>query len=399
MSDNLKISNPVFTKGQNLWRIRIYNNGKLIKTIRSKDKTETEKRAKEYAKLIDKKINIDWQKASVNDLIEDFISTNKENWEISTYNWYYDILKHIKNNIGEENLWDITTEDLNWLLKDLAKNNPNTGRPASKRLLFCVTNVTKQLFKYAAGKRYIEYDPAVTVKTPKRIISDEEETERKGTRVLTLEEIGWIIYTPHELQTANMIMLYTGMRSEELLALQWKDINIKEKTITVNKAVKYDKDKPYLGKTKTGKKRTVIMPPDLYEHIKKVYPKKELDKLVVCNSKGEYFSKSGWRSKYKSYIKDLDVLYSGKGIKKYSPYYEQTIQGWSPYSLRHTSSTYGALFGVNKKQLADNQGHDEKTMNKFYEGELFELRKKEIEKVSFKEIAVKPDTESKKAAS
>lgn len=373
-----------YSEAEQKWKHHITVNGKRITTLRANSKQELEKLVKEKEAQINKKINFDWKKASVNDLIKLFVEENKESWEKSTYNWYDAMLKHLEREIGKMKIWDVTTDDLNRMLKQLSKNNPNTDEPSSKRLIFCLANITRQVFKMAYAKRLIEYDPAAVLKTPKQ--SNKSGKEKQGTRVLTLKEIGWIINTPHELQTANMIMLYTGMRSEELLALKWNDIDIKNRTINVNKALKYDGDKPYLGSTKTGKERTVLMPPDLYDYLKGVYPKKKKDALVVCNSKGEYYSKSGWRSKYKSYIKDLDIRYGGKFKSKCSPHYQQTIQGWTPYSLRHTSSTYGAVFGVNRKQLADNQGHDLATMQKYYEGDLLELRKKEIEKISYKKI-------------
>lgn len=377
-----------YSESEQKWKHYITVNGKRLKTVRADSEEELKKKIKKEEELINKKINFDWKKANVTDLIILFKEENKDNWEKSTYNWYKSILNHIENSIGKNKLWNVTADDLSKMLKSLAVCNPNTDKPASKRMLSCVANVTRQIFKTAYSKRLIEFDPSDNLKVPKQA---KTESTRQGTRVLTKEEIGWIIYTPHELQTANLIMLYTGMRSEELLALRWNDINIKEGTININKALKFNNNKPYLGTTKTGKDRIVIMPPDLLEHMKKVYPKKsERDKLVVANSRGEYFSKSRWRSKYESYIKDLDILYGGKFTSKCNPHYKQTIRGWTPYSLRHTSSTYGAAFGVDKKQLADNQGHDQATMQKYYEGDLFELRKKEIEKISFSGIAEKP---------
>ena len=51
----------------------------------------------------------------------------------------------------------------------------------------------------------------------------------------------------------------------------------------------------------------------------------------------------------------------------------------------------GDKFGVNKKQLADNQGHDEETMERYYEDSILDERRKEISKVSYKNMLSKPE--------
>lgn len=48
------------------------------------------------------------------------------------------------------------------------------------------------------------------------------------------------------------LMLYTGLRRGEMLALKWADIDIENKLINVNKAVEYINNQPHLKTTKTS---------------------------------------------------------------------------------------------------------------------------------------------------
>lgn len=60
---------------------------------------------------------------------------------------------------------------------------------------------------------------------------------KKERRALTEIEIKRIIEFKHRCQLPAMIMLFSGLRRGELIALQWLDIDLVNKTITVNKSV------------------------------------------------------------------------------------------------------------------------------------------------------------------
>ena len=349
--------------------------------------TQKEANAKkaEFDRKLQARINFDWEKATISHMIDEWLSENEDRWERSTYEWYVNMTKHIKRDIGSLKLWDVTARQLNSFLKALAKRNPNTGKPAGKKLVKSIKHILKTSFGWAVANNYLERDPTVALLLPKTSASN-----TSGSRCLELKEIQWILYTPHKMQMPSVIMLYTGMRPEEVLALKNSDINLEKGVIYVNKAVKYSRNAPYIGETKTGVNRVVVMPPELIEFLKGIGIESN-DKLLVPDSDGKLYHKTNWQRKYKSYITDLDILYGGKFKSKFDPNYVQTIKGWTPYCLRHTSSTMGGLFGVNKKQLADNQGHDEETMTRYYEDSVIEARRKEIAKIAYKNILSKPE--------
>ncbi len=372
----------------------VYVNGKRVGTVRGNTQPETKKKAQAMEKEFSKMLVPEWRNKKVQDLTEVFLERKKKK-ERSTYRWYENMVKHIDDNIGDMKLRNVTSEDLEELLDDLAKKNQTTGKPTKQKTLSHVTNTIKQVFKFAADKNFIDVDPAKTLEVPKekevpKKLRSEEENEKEKlprNRCLSEEEIGWILNTPHKLQTANMILLYTGMRPEELLALRWKDINLKKGCILIDKALKYDGNKPYVGDTKTNKIRVVVIPQELLDYLVGVYPKDKPNALVVSNSKGKYLTKSAWRQMYHSYIIDLDIKYGGKFKTKFHKHYKMTIHEWTPYALRHTSTTYGAKeFRIAKKELAENQGHTEETMTKYYEGEMLKIRREEINKVTFKKL-------------
>lgn len=63
-------------------------------------------------------------------------------------------------------------------------------------------------------------------------------------RALTDEEQRWIWDTPHRGQPVAVIMILSGLRRGELAALTWNDVDLKGRTITVNKTMEYPPNQP-----------------------------------------------------------------------------------------------------------------------------------------------------------
>ena len=51
---------------------------------------------------------------------------------------------------------------------------------------------------------------------------------------MTAQEQLWVVSTEHRAQLPAMIMMFAGLRLGECLGLQWRDINLTERTIDVH---------------------------------------------------------------------------------------------------------------------------------------------------------------------
>ena len=65
-----------------------------------------------------------------------------------------------------------------------------------------------------------------------------------------------------ETRMAFLLLYWTGMRIGELLALTYNDINLEEKTISINKSYQRLKGKDMITQPKTPKSIRVITMPD-----------------------------------------------------------------------------------------------------------------------------------------
>lgn len=270
----------------------------------------------------------------------------------------------------------IRTCDIQEIILDLA----TCDRPLSEKTLKDVKSIARQTFQIAIENRVLDYNPVDAVRVP-RI---PKESER---RALTEEERNWIETTPHRAQTAAMIMLYAGLRRGELIPLTWQDIDLNERTISINKFVEFIKGQPVVksyGKSKKAK-RVVHIPIKLAEYLNSVDRKG----LLVClSAQNTMLSQSAWRRMWSSYLIELNYRHgdfsnfiSGKPKSKYDPKgVPFVIEAFTAHWLRHSFATMLYMAGVDVMTARDQLGHEDiKTTLEIYTHLDGEHKKKNID--------------------
>ena len=203
---------------------------------------------------------------------------------------------------------------------------------------------------------------------------------------------------------AFLTACYTGMRTGEVFALTWDDIDLENRIIKVNKTV-YAKDKEengrwYLGAVKTmGSHREIYICDTLYsfllkykelqnnykkefgkkykhytlEEVKNRYGKLVEYKIIKSNSK---------RNRVEMVFTKKDGTYSGTDIIRYPfriIHYELGIQ-CRFYDLRGSFATISLRGGCEIKDIAEVLGHKRiETTQKYYILSLEENKKKVTE--------------------
>ena len=103
----------------------------------------------------------------------------------------------------------------------------------SQRTISLYRSTIRQIMRRAVG-RVIPTNPEEQVE----LAAVGRKKERR--RALTEEEQQWIWDTPHRAQPVAVVMMLSGLRRGELAALTWNDVDMKARTITVNKVIEYD---------------------------------------------------------------------------------------------------------------------------------------------------------------
>lgn len=160
-----------------------------------------------------------------------------------------------------------------------------------------------QIMDYAVVKGYAEYNPLLSVKLPKNLPHSER-------RAPTDEEIKMIFNSVNApFGFFAFLLICTGLRRGEALALTKGDIDLDKNIITVSKSLEYKNgNQPSLKtpKTKAGI-REVPIPPILHDKAKKYIDCLTSDLLFPCpksnrNPGGGYMTAKAYETLWNKYL-------------------------------------------------------------------------------------------------
>ena len=289
---------------------------RIVKNFRGRTKTEARRKAEDYRRQ--KKESQEMFKT----VAEDFNETDST--KKARIEFFYPYL--------DKKIKDINASDIEKALNVLAKENPRTGNPTSFRTLTRYVQSLNSVFVYAQRNRIIDFNPCEFVRLPKS-------TPPKDREALTPEQRKKIDSCS---SLACKIMMYCGLRRGELTALQWSDIDLKKKIITINKSYDYKNNEIKAPKTKAGT-RYVPIPKTLLNSLKS-----KNKGYVVTNSNGEMMTEAAWNNHLKKIVKEVGFEFS----------YHQ---------LRHTYATILYSAGVDPLTAQHLLGHsDVKTTMSIY---------------------------------
>ena len=323
----------------------------------------------------------------------------KPNLRYNTIQTYITIInKYLKPNIGAYRLTSITSVRLNTFISELCMRHDYS------RVYFAnILKVLKGSFRDACDiYGLIKYNPAITIRLPKM---DKKLEDVK--HVYTQEEIDTILNRFKDDDTFTCAFLtscYTGMRTGEVFALTWEDIDLENRIINIKHNV-YDKKKDnkgrwYIGATKTETgTRKVHISSTLYvalsnykvkqDNLKKLYGKyyhyyhieeetNEYGKVVeyrIVENKGI----ENTNNNINFVFTKENGIYKGTDITKY-PYSvihnELGIKKCRFYDLRGSYATKILKNGVEIRDVADILGHRNiETTENYYISSSKESRK------------------------
>lgn len=179
-------------------------------------------------------------------------------------------VKHLNRYFGNKVAQSIKGLDVEQYIRYCYETkNPNNDKPYSKRLLNDIISTGYRIFEFALDNELIDNIRNPFAGKKKKIPKDAPITQRLP---INNTQKQYILSVYHRAQTAALIMLFCGLRKGEIIALQWQDIDFKNKIIAVTKsAVRIDgnnfKITPH---TKNGKDRYIPIPDNLISYLKLV---------------------------------------------------------------------------------------------------------------------------------
>ena len=274
--------------------------------------------------------------------------------------------KYIVEPLGSMYLSDVTADDIRLALIPLTTK--------SAGLYSTVNMLLKCVFYSAERSQLLDYNPCGG-------ISAKGGKQAKKKDALTDEQTKLLLDTVKELPpyTFIMIALYSGLRREEILGLQWDCVFLDTPApyISVRRAWRTEHNRPVISTTLKTKaaRRDVPIPKCLVDRLREV-KEESISEYVIADSEGQPLSASQFQRVWKyvtvrtakprnyyKYVNGQSIKYTVTptlgGHQKNNPKLVYAIDfDVTPHQLRHTYITNLLYAGVDPKTVQYLAGHE-----------------------------------------
>ncbi|MDR1631246.1 MAG: tyrosine-type recombinase/integrase [Oscillospiraceae bacterium] len=355
------------------WEYRVcagrdFENKLIRKSFYGKTKSEAKEKYKLWLQNKDKEASIERVK-TVNQWAKHWLEIYKK--DIITYKSYcnYELYvnKHILPAIGTLRLGDVRPAHIQKLI--------NEKSDFSASALNHIKIALNGIFETAVKNRLCESNPADDVRLPQKT--------QKAPEVFSKTEIESILnFAPTDKHGYYVqLLLYTGLRVSELLALQWVDVDLDNEVIYINKTLRQaENEKPtdkshlyeLVNTTKTGRSRTVSISQKCCDILKAI-PRKGI--FVICDSASSGFiSPSCFDSRYRRFFERLNATLDDTSTQ---------VRALSPHKARHTYATYLLSGGADLRVIQELLGHSKITTTEIYTHVDIDQQKASIVKLTY----------------
>lgn len=294
---------------------------------------------------------------TLNEVFDAFIS-NSAGLRLSTINAYtFTYNANVRNDIGKKKVSEIRYSDIKQFYVSLARDKGLKANTVAS-----VHRIITQLLRISERDGYIRKNPSTGA------LSDvvkmcNLETEKK--RPLSEKEMQlFFFYAKNSPKWSwfyplYSLLLWTGCRIGEALALTWDDCNFEEGTISVSKTLKRATGKTYLSKPKSdaGTRIIPMLPKarDALLYVKK-HPEMYSTNVVIDGHSGFLFKDSvgGVLSAYRA---DMVIRYIVDEINEHEKENGFEMPRFSCHCFRHTFCSMLCEKDVNIKVIQEVMGH------------------------------------------
>lgn len=260
----------------------------------------------------------------------------------------YIIKQQIAPRIGMLQVNSLVASDIQQMINNMVKED------LSYSTIKKAYDTLNQRFKLAINQEQVNKNPTLGVVLPKQKNKKNSEIQyfsKEQCKELIEESRRIYDYNNKNVYRLGELvpfLIFTGLRIGEAIALEWKDIDYKNKTITVNKNVVEVKSKE-TGKyilekqdsTKTDSSTRIIpISNNAMECIKNLKEINGDKKFIFASQTGQYISPSNFNRMFRGIQKALN--------------YEVTL---GLHSLRHTFATLMLNNGIDVKIVSELLGH------------------------------------------
>lgn len=281
------------------------------------------------------------------DVAEEWKSVHFPTLAPNTLKGYRPALKDASEHFGDDYIKQIDPPDIKAYIGEFAAKKC-AKKTVTNRLL-----VLSLIFSYAVQNGDILYSPCTHISIPKNLTKTRREaaSAEDESKIKNSAPDSWLL---------PFMILYTGLRKGEALALTYGDIDRNEKIIHVTKSVYHENNKPKIKqpKTEAGFRTVPILDPLI-----KRLPRGKPEEYVFSLDGGKTaLSEMQYQKQWENYASSINI-------------------SCTAHQLRHSYATMLFEFGIALKDAQDLLGHSTAAMTQDIYTHLRDTHKKETVKL------------------
>lgn len=285
---------------------------------------------------------------TLTDVTDEWIEAKEKDVRVATAKSYAFAAEIIKRHIGDKRVNKITPLDVTRFIRTVERMG------YSGSTVQTVLGRLKNILGYAVLCGDIDVNPATEVHRSRNLPKTERTalTEEQERRVEDYRGTNWLL---------GVMLLYTGLRRGELLALTWQDVDRAQGVIHVTKKLNYAVNPPRVDgflKSENGRRDVPILAP-----LAALLPSNRIG-LIFANPDGTHITQRRFDSLWRDYCAAVGV------------------EGVTPHQFRHSFATLCYEAGIDAMAAAAMMGDTAEVVSRIYT----ELRKahheEEAERVS-----------------
>ncbi len=270
--------------------------------------------------------------------------------ESTAYNYKIMVQYHLLSYFGNKKLKDIHPPVINDFFATYNTEVDGVITPLSHTTGKKLLTILQSIFKFAISQEFIKDSPCRNIILPKKQLAN---NKLKHIEPSNLQEFLSYFEGYSIINTIVKVLLHTGMRSGECLALTWNDIDFDNNIIYIRHNLSDIGGKHTLTTTKTAKSTRNIY---MNTQIKKLLKEHKNEQIKLINTLGTAFQRPEmvFTSNMGGYKDRSQLLKSYKKVLEGTKFEYMTL-----HMLRHTNATLLLNNGVDLKIISSHLGHSE----------------------------------------
>ena len=276
------------------------DNGRIIrKYFYGRTRKEAEKNRDEYKRKMQMGLSVKADEMTLDQWIAEWYKRYRTKVNPEYEKNYYIPIKRLSDRLGYRLIRSIVEADLYAALDEVSDMSSSTIEK--------YYSVIRQIFGKAKKNKIIQDDPSEDLEMPDGTSGSHRALERWETDCIMTH------WTEHRAGLWAMLMLFCGLRRGEMAALQWENIDMKNRTLKVTSAAVFNGNKvTFKPHTKTDAgMRTIPICSALWEALNAV-PVERRTAYVCVSSQGQPLTQSAYARGWQGFNLAMQRILNGE---------------------------------------------------------------------------------------